>query len=50
MENLIEEILKVNGFTTYRAHGVDILAASNTLVFGKQKGASDVLTEQKFGC
>nr|WP_245251543.1 restriction endonuclease [Virgibacillus litoralis] len=42
MENLVEEVLKAKGFTTYRSpegadQGVDILAASNTLGFGDPK-------------
>ncbi len=42
MEELIEEILKAKGFTTYRSpegadHGVDILASQDTLGFGQPK-------------
>ncbi|MEN0664585.1 restriction endonuclease [Caldifermentibacillus hisashii] len=49
MEILIEEILKAKGFTTYRSpegadHGVDILAASDTLGFGNPKICVQVKT------
>jgi len=42
MENLIEEILKAKGFTTYRSpegadYGVDLLASANTLGFGSPR-------------
>ncbi|WP_239575082.1 restriction endonuclease [Geomicrobium sediminis] len=42
MEELIEEILKAEGFTTYRSpegadHGIDILASATTLGFGSPK-------------
>lgn len=42
MEELIEEILKAKGFTTYRSpegsdHGVDLLASQDTLGFGSPK-------------
>lgn len=49
MENLVEEILKAKGFTTYRSpegadHGVGILAASNTLGFEDPKICVQVKT------
>ncbi|MGI8314932.1 restriction endonuclease [Halobacillus mangrovi] len=49
MENLIEELLKAKGFTTYRSlegadHGVDILAASDTLGFGQPRICVQVKT------
>ena len=49
MEQLIEDILKAKGFTTYRSpdgsdYGVDILAASSTLGFGDPKICVQVKT------
>jgi len=49
MEQLIEDILKAKGFTTYRSpegsdYGVDILAASDTLGFGDPKICVQVKT------
>ncbi|MCP3032355.1 restriction endonuclease [Halobacillus sp. A1] len=49
METLIEELLKAKGFTTYRSpegadHGVDILAASDTLGFGHPRICVQVKT------
>lgn len=49
MEMLIEEILKAQGFTTYRSpegadHGVDILASSDTLGFSSPRICVQVKT------
>lgn len=49
MERLIEEILKAQGFTTYRSpegadNGVDILASADTLGFGSPKICVQVKT------
>src|SRR5699024_6975785 len=49
MEELIEDILKAQGFTTYRGpegadYGVDILAAADTLGFGHPKICVQVKT------
>ncbi|WP_035288959.1 restriction endonuclease [Clostridium sp. KNHs214] len=50
MEELINEILKAKGFTTYRSpegadNGVDLLAASDTLGFGSPKICVQVKTQ-----
>ncbi|GAA0079998.1 restriction endonuclease [Clostridium sp. CTA-6] len=50
MENLINEILKAKGFTTYRSpegsdQGVDLLASANTLGFGSPKICVQVKTQ-----
>lgn len=50
MEELIDEILKAKGFTTYRSpegadHGVDLLASPGTLGFGSPKICVQVKTE-----
>lgn len=50
MEDLINEILKAKGFTTYRSpegadHGVDLLASSDTLGFGSPRICVQVKTE-----
>ncbi|MFY9278165.1 MAG: restriction endonuclease [Caldicoprobacterales bacterium] len=50
MEELINEILKAKGFTTYRSpegadHGVDILASPGVLGFGSPKICVQVKTE-----
>lgn len=49
MEDLINEILKAKGFTTYRSpegadHGVDLLASPDTLGFGSPKICIQVKT------
>jgi len=49
MEELIEEILKAKGFTTFRSpegadYGVDLLASSSTLGFGSPKICVQVKT------
>ena len=49
MEDLINEILKAKGFTTYRSpegadHGVDLLASPDTLGFGSPKICVQVKT------
>ncbi|NBI06977.1 restriction endonuclease [Senegalia massiliensis] len=49
MEELIEEILKAKGFTTFRSpegsdHGVDILASADTLGFGSPKICAQIKT------
>ncbi|CAM2823477.1 restriction endonuclease [Salinicoccus roseus] len=50
METLIEEILKAQGFTTFKSpegsdHGVDILASSDLLGFGSPRICVQVKTE-----
>lgn len=50
MEELIEEILKAKGYTTYKSpegadHGVDILASPGTLGFGSPKICVQIKTE-----
>lgn len=52
MEELIEEILKAKGFTTFRSpegadHGIDILASPDTLGFGSPKICVQVKTQDQ---